>query len=178
MAAFEAGELTLCPVYTEDFSWSNTNPVEPLRADSEILNPLSCSIEGRRFAVESAVDEGMSRRRMAETSVPGSEQKSKVSSQNKGRAAAKSPRTHYFESRKTKRNLSETSTEGDGSGHMVSWLDWTFHVSVDGRRGLVMRNLTFKGQRVAYEISVQEYFASYSSIGSTAQVFYYDRCVN
>lgn len=176
MAAFEAGELTLCPVYTEDFSWSNTNPVDPLRTDSEILSPQTCSLEGHRFAVESAVDEGMIRRKMTETTANTSGS-NKAHPLNKGRFAAKSPRSEYFEKRKTKRGLSETSVEGDGSGHMVSWLDWTFHVSVDGRKGLVMRNLTFKGQRVAYELSVQEYFASYSSIGSTAQVFYYDRYV-
>lgn len=159
------------------------NPVEPLREDSEILNPRICSVGGHRFAVESAgeyIPESEARRRAMEMGQDSLKQKIAkqnpflVHGQNRGRSKA-SPRSHFLRETKTKqRNLEEEMSKGDGTGHMVSWLDWTFHVSVDGRHGMVVRDLKFKGERVAYELSIQEYFASYSSIGSTAQVFYYD----
>jgi primary-amine oxidase len=63
---------------------------------------------------------------------------------------------------------------GDGTGHMVSWMGWTFHASVDPMHGLVIRDLTFKGERIIYELSFQEYFASYSAMGSHSEVFYFD----
>jgi len=63
---------------------------------------------------------------------------------------------------------------GDGTGHIVSWLGWSFHVSVDQYHGMVVRDLAFKGERVAYELSFQEYSSSYSSAGSNVAEFYFD----
>lgn len=40
--------------------------------------------------------------------------------------------------------------------------------------GMVIRNLTFKGERLAYEISFQEFFASYSGMGGPGQTVYFD----
>lgn len=62
----------------------------------------------------------------------------------------------------------------DGAGHRVSWLGWKFHVSSDQMHGMVIRNLTFKGERLAYEISFQEFFASYSGMGGPGQTVYFD----
>jgi Cu2+-containing amine oxidase len=158
---------------------SYQDPIEPFRMDSEILNPRVCSPGGHRFAVESAgemtadmehrklQDEALRARLIKENRVP---------NHRRGGRTAMSPRSTRPQStsKQQARQLESSGAGGDGSGHMVSWLDWTFHVSVDRAHGMVIRNLKFKGERVAYELSIQEYFASYSSIGSTAQVFYYD----
>jgi hypothetical protein len=63
---------------------------------------------------------------------------------------------------------------GNGTGHRVTWLGWSFHVSSDQMHGMVIRNLSFKGERIAYELSFQEYFASYSAVGSAGQTVYFD----
>jgi len=39
---------------------------------------------------------------------------------------------------------------------------------------MVLRNLSFKGERLAYELSFQEFFASYSGMGSAGQTVYFD----
>jgi hypothetical protein len=62
----------------------------------------------------------------------------------------------------------------DGAGHRVSWLGWTFHIASDQMHGMVVRNLSFKGERLAYELNFQEFFASYSGMGGAGQTVYFD----
>jgi len=62
----------------------------------------------------------------------------------------------------------------DGTGHKVSWLGWNMHISSDQMTGMVIRNLSFKGERLAYELNFQEYFASYSGWGGPGHTVYFD----
>lgn len=47
-------------------------------------------------------------------------------------------------------------------GWRVSWMGWQFHVGHTLRAGLVFRDLRFKGERIIYELGLQEAYASYS----------------
>jgi hypothetical protein len=169
------------------------DPIEPFRVDSEIAAPKVCSPMGERFAVESAnaMSEEMITHKLADDAMRDQHFNSRrllYSRDNKRRDTATSPSAQRLRQLKLKQVMvdeveaeeegeaeEEVSMEyGDGTGHFVSWLDWSFHVSVDPYHGMRIYDLKFKGERIAYEISTQEYFASYSSAGSVAQVSFYD----
>ncbi|CEM04618.1 unnamed protein product [Vitrella brassicaformis CCMP3155] len=58
-------------------------------------------------------------------------------------------------------------------GQQVSGLGWDFFMTVRPSRGLDLRNLKFKGQRIAYELSFQASHADYAGEGHE-QFFYAD----
>ena len=53
-------------------------------------------------------------------------------------------------------------------------MDWQAHVTVDPWTGLSLHDINFKGNRIAYELGVQDQFVAYSGYSSIGQVFYFD----
>lgn len=53
-------------------------------------------------------------------------------------------------------------------------MGWQAHVTVDPWTGLSLHDVSFKGDRIAYEIGVQDQFVAYSGYSSIGQVFYFD----
>lgn len=60
--------------------------------------------------------------------------------------------------------------DGSAFGWVASWMGWEFHFGVEEVHGLTLHDIKFLGERIAYELSFQEYVASYSGYGSTGQV--------
>ena len=194
LAAYESGDLIICQVPNSDLSWSNTNPVPPFRKYSEMFEPVTVYPDGPRFVVESAgeITPEMHRRMVENNKIRSTVPSFKALrhpqlGENFGGGRMKvSPRSNrsrlldnYDMLDSKGKSHSPTGYtveegEGDGTGHMVEWMGWSFHISVDPYHGMIIKNLKFKGIRVAYEISFQDFFASYSSYGSTSQVFYFD----
>ncbi|KAJ1454520.1 copper amine oxidase [Pelagophyceae sp. CCMP2097] len=59
-------------------------------------------------------------------------------------------------------------------GNNIEWMGWEFHIGADDLHGARLHAVKFGGELIAYELAVMEYFASYSGVGSTHQVFYHD----
>ena len=53
-------------------------------------------------------------------------------------------------------------------------MDWQAHVTVDPWTGLSLHDVICKGNRVAYELGVQDQFVAYSGYSSIGQSFYFD----
>ena len=196
LAAYESDELIICHVPNSDLGWSNTNPVPPFRKYSELFEPISIYPDGPRFVVESAgeITSDMHRRKLESDRIrstvpsfkPLHHPRDRGQRHGGGRMRV-SPKSNIdrlldnydmVESKGKSHSPTGLPVDegmGDGTGHMVEWLGWSFHISVDPYHGMIIRNLKFKGIRIAYEISFQDFFASYSAYGSTAQVFYFDR---
>ena len=104
-------------IRSSNAEWTSTDPIQPIRQDATIKEPISYHSSGKRYVID------------------------------KGR---------------------------DGAGHRVSWLGWTFHIASDQMHGMVVRNLSFQGERLAYELNFQEFFASYSGMGGAGQTVYFD----
>ena len=49
----------------------------------------------------------------------------------------------------------------DGTGRRVRWLGWEAHVTLLAASGLALHDVTFRGARIAFEISVQDMFVAY-----------------
>jgi Cu2+-containing amine oxidase len=62
---------------------------------------------------------------------------------------------------------------GGNNGRLVSWLDWTFFVTVRPSTGLAVMDMRFQGKRVAHEVALSEAVAYYSGSGGD-QVMYLD----
>ena len=54
------------------------------------------------------------------------------------------------------------------------YMGWQAHVTVDPWTGLSLHDVNFLGDRIAYEISVQDQFVAYSGYSSIGQAFYFD----
>lgn len=200
--AIFGGIVKACTMSTRDTQWTSVDPVEPIRADATIKEPSSFHSSGKRYIIDSAADGN--RRSLSEgngendndegtaTKEGSSEEeegKPKADEEYRGRLrfsdfVSPSSRTNEKQQEETTREDTTATTSrnlrtvrgggGNGTGHRVSWLGWSFHVSSDQMHGMVLRNLSFKGERLAYELSFQEYFASYSSMGSPGQTVYFD----
>ena len=196
--AIYADEVTPCQMNTgSDQKWTSVDPVEPLRPDADIKEPTSFHSRGKRYIIDSAADDDDDRRVLLEEGgteeypnrgyLSGRRQPFRVSGKDKYKGRL---RLSDFLSSSTPEPTNESSDAneestrrnfrlirgggGNGTGHRVSWLGWSFHVSSDQMHGMVIRNLSFKGERLAYELSFQEYFASYSAMGSPGQTVYFD----
>lgn len=42
------------------------------------------------------------------------------------------------------------------SGRTIKWMDWSFHAGYNFRAGPVFKNLMFKKERIAYEVTLNE----------------------
>eukprot|EP00539_Tryblionella_compressa_P016531 CAMPEP_0178846072 /NCGR_PEP_ID=MMETSP0746-20121128/17815_1 /TAXON_ID=913974 /ORGANISM="Nitzschia punctata, Strain CCMP561" /LENGTH=869 /DNA_ID=CAMNT_0020510389 /DNA_START=58 /DNA_END=2667 /DNA_ORIENTATION=+ len=175
MAAYNQPGFVLCDVPSNNLDWTLTDTVTPVRADSTIKEPFSYDPSGKRYSIQSAT----SRRKLQETEMGDQETDYDLSKwhisnyfMRNPSGLASPPKNEKSEKGNTNRNLQFDGA--DGTGHKVSWLGWSFHVASDYMHGLVIRDLSFKGERLAYELSFQEYFASYSAAGSSAHVFYFD----
>lgn len=61
------------------------------------------------------------------------------------------------------------------NGGRVSWLGWSLHVTNRPRTAIALHDISFMGQRIAYELSLQELQAVYSGYTpSMANKFLYD----
>lgn len=49
------------------------------------------------------------------------------------------------------------------SGRTVHWMDWSFHAGYNFRAGPVFKNFMFKGERIAYEVTLNEIGLIYSA---------------
>jgi hypothetical protein len=198
--AIYADEVTPCRMNTgNDQQWTSVDPVQPLRPDADIKEPTSFHSRGKRYIIDSAADEDDDNRRdlleegredeyQYRGDLPSGEQPPQASgrkdeyngrlrfsdfvSSPKPKTTNKSTTANKESSRRNLRTV--RGVGGNGTGHRVSWLGWSFHVSSDQMHGMVIRNLSFKGERLAYELSFQEYFASYSAMGSPGQTVYFD----
>ena len=59
-------------------------------------------------------------------------------------------------------------------GRTVSWMGWDLHVDLHGLFGMVVSNLRYQGERIAYEMHATEFSAVYSGASSKKDVFYSD----
>ncbi|KAJ3199413.1 actin binding protein [Entophlyctis luteolus] len=50
----------------------------------------------------------------------------------------------------------------DKDEYYVEWMDYSFYISTDGARGLALFNIQYKGERVIYEMGLQEAIAHYA----------------
>ncbi|KAI9365974.1 copper amine oxidase [Zopfochytrium polystomum] len=50
----------------------------------------------------------------------------------------------------------------DTTNRYVSWNDWTFYIATDGARGVALFAIEYAGERVVYEIGLQEAIAQYA----------------
>jgi hypothetical protein len=172
-SAYDNGQLKICTMKNSGFGWTLVEPVEPILSDSYVKEPASFHPSGKRYNIQSA-GAGTTRRVLKENE----------STEKTGLDISDRHISNFFKhyqkrllKGKTPKDNKKRSLQfdgGDGTGHKVSWMGWSFHVSSDQMSGLVLRNLSFKGERLAYELSFQEYFASYSSAGSSAETFYFD----
>jgi Cu2+-containing amine oxidase len=173
--AFRRNELVECQMLNSNFEWTLVDSVSPLRTDGSIKEPASYHSDGKRYSIDSA----QSRRVLNEPQEDEMISKDDVDKYHLSSyfRNVKAPPRRTNSKEDTKNNNMNRNLQvvgGDGTGHKVSWMGWSFHVSSDQMHGMAIHNLSFKGERLAYELSFQEYFASYSSVGSAAQVFYID----
>mmetsp|Transcript_34230 Transcript_34230/g.80641 ORF Transcript_34230/g.80641 Transcript_34230/m.80641 type:complete len:863 (+) Transcript_34230:103-2691(+) len=179
--AIFAGEVHPCSVSSKNLGWTSVDPVEPLRPDATIKEPISFHSGGKRYIIDSATGDRRILPNESQEQSTNEARDSNSSTRSNGRlrftdfvsSAERTAESDENDSRN--RNLRTVrGGGGDGTGHRVSWLGWSFHVSSDQMHGMVLRNLSFKGERLAYELSFQEFFASYSSMGSPGQTVYFD----
>jgi Copper amine oxidase, enzyme domain len=178
-ARFNRGALQTCTLPSSNFDWTLTDSVKPIRTDARIKEPISFHSSGKRYSIDSSA--GGRRLEQAvdpqsqpfEESAPANHSPDDWHVNNHLRDLFKAARRKEMRE-ESKKNRNLQSSGADGTGHKVSWMGWTFHVASDPMHGMVIRNLKFKGERLAYELSFQEYFASYSSSGSSAGIFYFD----
>eukprot|EP00535_Pseudo-nitzschia_heimii_P009951 CAMPEP_0197175990 /NCGR_PEP_ID=MMETSP1423-20130617/2050_1 /TAXON_ID=476441 /ORGANISM="Pseudo-nitzschia heimii, Strain UNC1101" /LENGTH=877 /DNA_ID=CAMNT_0042625265 /DNA_START=118 /DNA_END=2751 /DNA_ORIENTATION=+ len=192
--AIYSGEVVPCKMNVGNQEWTSIDPVKPLRADAEIKEPTSFHSRGKRYIIDSAADDD--RRVLSEERNVHHQSNSISNSGKQAQAEGKDTnpnrrlRVSDFVSSSTTKEEPSSGTKtkgprnrnlrtvrgggGNGTGHRVTWLGWSFHVSSDQMHGMVIRNLSFKGERLAYELSFQEYFASYSAMGGPGQTVYFD----
>ena len=174
LAAIFAGKIDPCQLPTKNQQWTSTDPVQPLRPDSDIKEPTSYHSRGTRYIIDSAADDDDDDRR-ALSSIKNDEYNGRLRFSDFVNPKPNAEQKKETSENQFSRNLRTVrGGGGNGTGHRVSWLGWSFHVSSDQMHGMVIRNLSFKGERLAYELSFQEYFASYSGMGSAGQTVYFD----
>lgn len=52
-----------------------------------------------------------------------------------------------------------------GTGTYFEWLEWTGHITMRATSGVALHDLKFRGERIAYELSLQELFIAYNGYG-------------
>eukprot|EP01023_Acetabularia_acetabulum_P004614 TRINITY_DN1195_c0_g1_i3.p1 TRINITY_DN1195_c0_g1~~TRINITY_DN1195_c0_g1_i3.p1 ORF type:complete len:860 (+),score=136.35 TRINITY_DN1195_c0_g1_i3:914-3493(+) len=62
----------------------------------------------------------------------------------------------------------------DPTGRRLKWLNWEAHFLVNNRAGITFFDITFKGERIIYELSLQEQFVTYAGFGGMGQLQYFD----
>lgn len=80
-----------------------------------------------------------------------------------------SPRTYEPEGRRYK-----VSGRTPGGGHHFEYLGWEGHVGIRPDTGITFHDIRFRGNRIAYELSLQEQYVAYSGYGGAGQVVYFD----
>eukprot|EP01026_Neomeris_dumetosa_P012707 TRINITY_DN1442_c0_g1_i1.p1 TRINITY_DN1442_c0_g1~~TRINITY_DN1442_c0_g1_i1.p1 ORF type:complete len:922 (-),score=128.35 TRINITY_DN1442_c0_g1_i1:373-3138(-) len=64
---------------------------------------------------------------------------------------------------------------GDSTtGRRVQWLDWEVHIVLKPRTAIALYDVKFKGERIAYEIALQEQYVAYGGYGGMGQLMYLD----
>ncbi|GMH38438.1 hypothetical protein BSKO_06322 [Bryopsis sp. KO-2023] len=61
-----------------------------------------------------------------------------------------------------------------GAGHHFSYLGWQGHFGMRYDTGITFHDIRFRGERIAYELSLQEQYVAYSGFGGTGQIVYFD----
>jgi Copper amine oxidase, enzyme domain len=56
------------------------------------------------------------------------------------------------------------------SGRSVEWMGWSFHVDLHPRYGPIFSDIKFKGERIFYEMSLQETYTAYSGYSGHGEV--------
>eukprot|EP00998_Keelungia_sp_KM082_P005566 NODE_187_length_2376_cov_253.021787_g172_i1.p1 GENE.NODE_187_length_2376_cov_253.021787_g172_i1~~NODE_187_length_2376_cov_253.021787_g172_i1.p1 ORF type:complete len:744 (-),score=222.77 NODE_187_length_2376_cov_253.021787_g172_i1:145-2082(-) len=61
------------------------------------------------------------------------------------------------------------------AGRMISWMGWSLHATSEQKRGPVLHDIRFKGERIAYEVAVQDVSLVYSANDPVqGNVMYFD----
>lgn len=68
----------------------------------------------------------------------------------------------------------QTAPGDEGSGFRVTWQGWDFHGTLRGPRGLALYDVRFLGERILYELSVQDQVVVYSGYGPRGNTVYLD----
>jgi hypothetical protein len=64
------------------------------------------------------------------------------------------------------------------SGRTVKWMGWQFHADLHPRFGPIYSDIKFKGERIIYELSLQETYAAYSGFSGHGEVRFWQRAVH
>lgn len=81
------------------------------------------------------------------------------------------PRTFYPNGRRF-----ETQVENEeiGNGIKFEYLGWEGHVSVRFATGIVLHDIRFRGNRIVYELALQDQYVAYSGYAGIGQTVYMD----
>lgn len=61
---------------------------------------------------------------------------------------------------------------GAGTGSAFQWLEWSGHVTLRPVSGISLWDLSFRGQRIVYELSLQELFIAYNSYSGAGATYF------
>lgn len=67
-----------------------------------------------------------------------------------------------------------TETSAEGTGGTFAWGEWSGHAKVVGTSGLSLHDLRFRGERILYELALQELQVVYNGFGGGGQIFIMD----
>lgn len=59
-----------------------------------------------------------------------------------------------------------------GTGAAFQWLEWSGHVTLRPVSGLALWDLKFRGERIVYELSLQELFIAYNSYSGAGATYF------
>ncbi|CAD7705112.1 unnamed protein product [Ostreobium quekettii] len=79
------------------------------------------------------------------------------------------PRTFQPDGRRFK-----MTTRRGGGGARFEWLGWQGHVGMRLDSGITLHDIRFRGNRILYELSLQEQYVAYSGYQGGGQVVYFD----
>eukprot|EP01025_Chloroclados_australasicus_P055731 TRINITY_DN681_c0_g1_i1.p1 TRINITY_DN681_c0_g1~~TRINITY_DN681_c0_g1_i1.p1 ORF type:complete len:875 (+),score=47.75 TRINITY_DN681_c0_g1_i1:294-2627(+) len=64
--------------------------------------------------------------------------------------------------------------QNDPTGRRLRWLDWEAHIVLQSRQGIALYDITYKSERIVYELALQEQFVAYAGYGAAGQLMYFD----
>lgn len=62
-------------------------------------------------------------------------------------------------------SITDCTSSCTGTGTYFEWLEWSGHVTIRATSGIALHDLKFRGERIVYELSLQELFIAYNGYG-------------
>jgi len=62
-------------------------------------------------------------------------------------------------------SFTDCTSSCTGTGTYFEWLEWSGHVTIRATSGIALHDLKFRGERIVYELSLQELFIAYNGYG-------------